>query len=117
MAVRPSRGWVKKFAARESAALRGATADKEGVLAGLSFVVKDMYEVASHANGCGNPTWLATHPTPATSNAPCVQSLLDAGATLLGISHMDELAYSLNGAHHRLLCACLTQLLHLLQVN
>eukprot|EP00892_Ulva_mutabilis_P006307 jgi/Ulvmu1/4048/UM019_0025.1 len=97
MAVRPSHGWVKQFAAKESASLRGAAADQQGILSGLNFVVKDMYEVASHANGCGNPTWLATHSTPATSSAPCVQALLGAGATLLGMSHMDELAYSLNG--------------------
>ena len=100
MAVRPSHGWVKQFAARESAALRGAAADGHGILSGLNFVVKDMYEVASHANACGNPTWLATHSTPAQSTAPCVQALLDAGATLTGMSQMDELAYSLNGALH-----------------
>lgn len=98
MAVRPSHGWVKQFAARESAALRSAAGDQQGILSGLNFAVKDMYEVASHANGCGNPTWLATHAAPAQSTAPCVQALLDAGATLLGMSQMDELAYSLNGA-------------------
>lgn len=100
MAVRPSHGWVKQLAARESAALRGAAADGHGILSGLNFVVKDMYEVASHANACGNPTWLATHSTPAQSTAPCIQALLDAGATLTGMSQMDELAYSLNGALH-----------------
>lgn len=98
MAVRPSHGWVKQFAARESAALRSAAGDQQGLLSGLNFAVKDMYEVASHANGCGNPTWLATHSAPAQSTAPCVQALLDAGATLLGMAQMDELAYSLNGA-------------------
>lgn len=105
MAVRPSHGWVKQFAAKESATLRGALTDQQGTLSGLNFVVKDMYEVASHVNGCGNPTWLATHGTPAAANAPCVQALLEAGATLLGMSHMDELAYSLNGARSKLPCA------------
>ena len=50
-----------------------------GHLRGLTFAVKDMYEVAGHANACGNPTWLTTHPEPAQAHAPCVQSLLDAG--------------------------------------
>ena len=51
--------------------------------------------------GFGNPTWAATHP-PAAANAPAVQALLDAGAKLIGKTHMDELAYSLNGenAHY-----------------
>jgi amidase len=76
---------------------RGA---EHGPLRGLTFVVKDMYEVCGHTNACGNPTWLSTHPAPAAAHAPCVQALLDAGATLLGVAHMDELAYSLNGQNY-----------------
>lgn len=53
-------------------------------------------QVAGHRTGFGNPVWLDTHP-PATRTAPAVQALLDAGATLRGKTHMDELAYSLNG--------------------
>ena len=40
-----------------------------GPLAGLTAVLKDMYEVAGERMGCGNPDWLATH-APATSNCP-----------------------------------------------
>ncbi|KAG2439098.1 hypothetical protein HYH02_006620 [Chlamydomonas schloesseri] len=68
----------------------------EGPLKGLTFAVKDLFDVAGHRTGFGNPTWLETHP-PATRTAPAVQALLDAGATLRGKTHMDELAYSLNG--------------------
>lgn len=42
--------------------------------------------------GFGNPDWLRTH-SAATSTAPVVSSLLEAGATSLGITIMDEMAY------------------------
>ncbi|MEW5297920.1 MAG: hypothetical protein WDW36_001098 [Sanguina aurantia] len=67
-----------------------------GPLSGLTFAVKDLFDVAGHVTGFGSPTWLATH-APATATAPAVQLLLDAGANLRGKTHMDELAYSLNG--------------------
>ncbi|KXZ51886.1 hypothetical protein GPECTOR_11g320 [Gonium pectorale] len=73
--------------------LQGAA---EGPLKGLTFTVKDLFDVAGHRTGFGNPLWLETHP-PATRTSPAVQALLDAGATLRGKTHMDELAYSLNG--------------------
>jgi hypothetical protein len=68
-----SNGFVKKLVHK------GA---ETGPLRNLTFAVKDMYEVCGHANACGNPTWLATHSAAATSHAPCVQSLLDAGMQL-----------------------------------
>ena len=50
---------------------------------------------------CGNPTWLETH-APAARTAPAVAALLDAGATLVGVTLTDELALSLTGenAHY-----------------
>ena len=67
-----------------------------GVLAGLSFGVKDIYDVAGHKTGFGNPDWLNTH-LPAEHTAPIVASLLAAGADMLGKTQTDELTYSLNG--------------------
>jgi amidase len=67
-----------------------------GALEGLTFVAKDLYDVAGHRTGAGNPTWLATHPIP-VRHAPLVERLLDAGATLVGKAITDELAYSING--------------------
>jgi Asp-tRNAAsn/Glu-tRNAGln amidotransferase A subunit and related amidases len=64
--------------------------------AGLRFAAKDIYDVAGHVTGCGNPDWLATHP-PATAHAAAVERLLAAGADLIGKTITDELAYSLNG--------------------
>lgn len=70
----------------------------EGELSGLTFGSKDIYDITGKVTGCGNPTWTNTH-APAKQNAPAVQALLDAGATLLGKTHTDELAYSLMGVN------------------
>eukprot|EP00240_Pyramimonas_obovata_P001111 CAMPEP_0118936490 /NCGR_PEP_ID=MMETSP1169-20130426/19181_1 /TAXON_ID=36882 /ORGANISM="Pyramimonas obovata, Strain CCMP722" /LENGTH=433 /DNA_ID=CAMNT_0006879777 /DNA_START=199 /DNA_END=1500 /DNA_ORIENTATION=- len=68
----------------------------EGPLAGLTFAIKDLFDVKGFKTGFGNPTWLETHEV-ADRTAPAVQMLLDAGATAIGKTEMDELAYSLNG--------------------
>ncbi len=67
-----------------------------GPLAGLSFAVKDIFDVAGTVTGCGNPDWAASH-QPAEADAPVVAALLDAGAHLFGKTITDELAFSLNG--------------------
>lgn len=69
-----------------------------GTLAGLRFAVKDLFAVAGHTATCGNPDWARTH-APASTDAPPVKACLDAGATLVGRTVMDELAYSLTGAN------------------
>ena len=51
-----------------------------------------MPQVAGQRTGFGNPLWLQTHPV-ASTTAAAVQALLNAGATLKGKTHMDELAY------------------------
>ena len=68
----------------------------KGPLVGLSFGVKDIYHIAGHRTGFGNPTWLATHP-PAAETASAVRCLLDAGAEMMGKTLTDEMAYSLTG--------------------
>jgi amidase len=78
-----------------AAPLKGAAS---GPLAGLSAVVKDMYDIAGERTGCGSPEWLATHP-PATRNCPPVQKILDAGATIVGKTVCDEYFYSVSGAN------------------
>lgn len=67
-----------------------------GSLDGLTFAVKDIFDVAGYPTGAGNPTWLTTHPV-ATHTSPLVEQLLAAGATMTGKVITDELAYSLNG--------------------
>ncbi|HEY8545403.1 MAG TPA: amidase family protein, partial [Acidimicrobiales bacterium] len=72
-----------------------------GPLAGLTFAAKDLIDVAGVTTGAGNPEWARTHP-PAAAHAPVVDALLAAGATLVGRTVTDELAYSLAGTnvHH-----------------
>ena len=67
-----------------------------GELSSLSFVLKDIYDVAGFATGFGNPTWKSTHST-ATHTNSAVTHLLNAGASLVGKSHCDELTYNLFG--------------------
>lgn len=67
-----------------------------GPLSGLRFGVKDLFDVAGHATGAGNPRWLQTHALP-TRSSPLVDRLLASGATLMGKLLTDELAYSING--------------------
>ncbi|KAI6684860.1 hypothetical protein NL676_030773 [Syzygium grande] len=65
-------------------------------LAGLTFAVKDIFDVEGHVTGFGNPDWARTH-EPASSTAPAVLNVLKAGATCVGKTVLDEMAYSLFG--------------------
>ena len=67
-----------------------------GVLSRLTFGAKDVFDIAGFRTGAGNPDWLHTHP-PAEATASAVQRLVDAGATLIGKTHTDELTFSING--------------------
>ncbi|TBL70756.1 amidase [Paenibacillus thalictri] len=71
----------------------------KGPLEGKSFAVKDVYAIAGHISGAGSPDWLRTH-EPSQRNAESVERVLRAGACLTGITHTDELMYSLNGENH-----------------
>jgi len=67
-----------------------------GVLFGRTFAVKDLIDVADTCTGGGNPDWLAQQ-VPAAVSAPVVDKALAAGATLVGKTVTDELAFSLEG--------------------
>ena len=67
-----------------------------GALKDLSFGLKDVFDVAGYPTSFGSPDWLRTHEIP-TETAPIVTQLLDAGATLVGKTHTDELTYSILG--------------------
>ncbi|MBE1524689.1 amidase [Nesterenkonia lutea] len=69
-----------------------------GPLDGQSVAVKDLYAVAGHRIGAGNPTWLAEAAVETTTAAALAQ-LLQAGAEVLGIAQTDELALSLAGTN------------------
>ena len=67
-----------------------------GRLSGLTFAVKDLFDVAGAITTYGNPDWARTHP-PASATAPVVLGLLQAGASLAGKTKTVELAYGLTG--------------------
>jgi amidase len=79
-----------------AAPVRGRAA---GPLAGLTFAVKDMYDIAGERTGGGSPQWLAAQPL-ARRHADAVRRLLDAGATAIGKTVCDEFFYSVTGANH-----------------
>jgi amidase len=81
------------FCRHTHVALDGAAA---GALHGLTFAAKDVFDVAGHRTGNGNPVWLETHP-PAARTAAVIDRLLAAGANMVGKTHTDELTYSING--------------------
>lgn len=71
----------------------------KGNLDGLTVAVKDLVDISGRQTGCGNPDWARTHDT-AKKHAPVVEMLLSCGASVVGKTHTDELAYSLLGINH-----------------
>lgn len=69
-----------------------------GPLAGRTFAVKDLFDVAGTRTGAGNPDWLADAAV-ATSHAAAVAALLDGGADCVGKTVTDELGFSLSGTN------------------
>jgi amidase len=69
-----------------------------GPLAGLSAVVKDMYDIAGWRTGGGCPEWLAAQ-KPANNHANAVAKILAAGATITGKTICDEFFYSVSGVN------------------
>lgn len=68
----------------------------DGDLLGLTFAVKDLFDVSGYPTSAGQPMVLAMSGVK-TMTAPIVQLLLDSGAKLVGKTVTDELAFSLNG--------------------
>ncbi|MEO5901638.1 MAG: amidase family protein, partial [Ilumatobacteraceae bacterium] len=69
-----------------------------GPLDGCRLAVKDLFDVVATVTGAGNPAFAETR-APATANAPAVQRLVNAGATVVGKTITDELAWSLAGTN------------------
>lgn len=66
---------------------------KDGPLSGLTFAVKDNIDVAGWPTTAACPAFAYTAPI----HAKVVQKLLDAGASLLGKTNLDQFACGLNG--------------------
>lgn len=72
---------------------------RNGILDGLRFSVKDVFNTQGHYTSFGNPLWEKTHPV-ATENAICVQQLLVNGAFCIGNTITGELGCGSTGANH-----------------
>jgi amidase len=72
------------------------SAARSGPLKGLTFAVKDLFDVTGYPTSAGSPHLLALSSVK-TKTAPTVQKLLDAGARFVGKTITDELAFSMNG--------------------
>ncbi|MGM9951560.1 MAG: amidase [Lysinibacillus sp.] len=68
----------------------------KGLLDGKTFAVKDVFAIKGERNSAGNPTWFETHDA-AEATSPVIEELLSHGASMQGLTHTDELMYSLNG--------------------
>lgn len=74
---------------------------RTGALSGLTFGLKDLFDVAGERSGFGSPDWLRTHDA-ASEDSWVLRVLLDAGAHMVGRTHTEEMAFSLTGenAHY-----------------
>jgi len=87
--TRPLPARAEADAARVRAALAGG--GDGGALAGVPFVVKDLFDVAGLATTAGAA--LRADAAPATRDAAVLRRLGAAGAVLVGTANMDEFAY------------------------
>jgi amidase len=69
---------------------------RDGPLADLTFAAKDLFDVAGFPTGGGNHDWARSNPVP-TRHAWAVQTLLDAGAKLIGKTITDEVSLGILG--------------------
>ncbi len=75
-------------------------------LKNVKFVVKDLFDIEGRRCGFGSPAFKRTGGKGGTAaakrHARCVRALLEAGASAVGMTTMDELAYAINGenAHY-----------------
>jgi len=83
-------------ASEDDAKRVNATTNANGALKGLKYVIKDTFDVKGRITGFGSPAWATTHEA-ARRDADVVDALRRAGATAVGITTMDELAYGING--------------------
>ncbi|KAJ4713537.1 outer envelope protein 64, chloroplastic-like [Melia azedarach] len=67
-------------------------------LTALTFAVSDLFDIEGYVSGFGHPDWARTHDA-ASRTSTVVSTLVDGGATCVGKTAVDELAYSINGTN------------------
>lgn len=65
-------------------------------LTGLSFAVSDVFDIKGFVTGFGNLEWVRTHKAAARTSS-AVSTIVEGGATCVGKTVIDELAFSING--------------------
>ncbi|OMP11738.1 Amidase [Corchorus capsularis] len=65
-------------------------------LTGLTFAVSDVFDIEGFVTGFGHPDWVRTH-EPSSRTSPVVSTLVEGGATCVGKTVVDELAFSIHG--------------------
>ncbi|KAI4351029.1 hypothetical protein L6164_005418 [Bauhinia variegata] len=65
-------------------------------LTNLTFAVSDVFDVDGHVTSFGHPDWARTHEA-ASRTSPAVSALVEGGATCIGRTVVDELAYGITG--------------------
>ncbi|GMQ11526.1 hypothetical protein CsSME_00054136 [Camellia sinensis var. sinensis] len=65
-------------------------------LTGLTFAVSDVFDIDGFVTGFGNLDWVRTHEA-ASRTSFVVSALVEGGATCVGKTVVDEMAYSING--------------------
>ncbi|NHN28894.1 amidase [Paenibacillus agricola] len=70
-----------------------------GTLNGLTFAVKDVFDIKGYVAGAGSPDWKRTH-VAAERDADAIGLLLRQGAKMIGVTHSDELMFGLNGENY-----------------
>jgi amidase len=89
--------WQDSWGSLRIGPRRIAAGNPAGPLRPLAFVVDDLIDVKGTVTGSGNARWLAST-APAAESAAVVATLIDAGATCVGKSHVDEFGLSLRDA-------------------
>jgi Asp-tRNA(Asn)/Glu-tRNA(Gln) amidotransferase A subunit family amidase len=92
------RYWCNEIPSDTEAGSNAGSNNQTGSLAGVPFLVKDLFDVAGEVTGCGSRVVMeAQTAAPARTDAPIVRRLRGMGAHLAGRTHMNEFAYGLDG--------------------
>ncbi|XP_061351071.1 translocon at the outer membrane of chloroplasts 64 [Gastrolobium bilobum] len=65
-------------------------------LTALTFALSDLFDIEGHVSTFGHPEWARTHEA-ASSTSPAVTALVEGGATCVGTTVVDDLAFGISG--------------------